>query len=341
MCVAARKHPLENKGDYSGGIRRNDDEGTCLELKMEAKWLEDFLSLAQTRSFSRTADDRHLTQSALSRRIAALEAWLGAKLVDRTVSPIRLTSTGVMFRGQAAEIVRSIQAARTLAQAHELIADGVEVVRLAVVHTLLFTFVPGRLRELNDEFAHIKAKVQAVNMPEGVQALVDGDTDLFVAYHHPRLPVLLDPNRFPSLTLGRDRLVPASRADSDGEPIYRLSADDERALPFMAYAPGTFLANMVETLISQAAHPCSLRRAFEAQMAEAVKAMVVAGNGIGWLPESCIARELKEKTIAIAGADTWSTDLEIRAYRCADCGNAAARQMWDWMSKRATPAPAA
>ncbi len=149
---------------------------------MEAKWLEDFLSLAETRSFSRAASDRHLTQSALSRRIAALESWLGAKLIDRTVSPIRLTSTGIMFRGQAADILRDIYAARTLAQAHELVADGVEVVRLSVVHTLLFTFVPGRLRQLRDELGHIKTKVQAVNVPEGVQALVEGDTDLFVAY---------------------------------------------------------------------------------------------------------------------------------------------------------------
>lgn len=50
---------------------------------MEAKWLEDFLSLADTRSFSRAARNRHLTQSAFSRRIAALETWMDAKLVDR------------------------------------------------------------------------------------------------------------------------------------------------------------------------------------------------------------------------------------------------------------------
>ena len=33
---------------------------------MELKWLEDFLSLAQTRSFSRSAEARHVTQSAFS-----------------------------------------------------------------------------------------------------------------------------------------------------------------------------------------------------------------------------------------------------------------------------------
>ncbi|WP_175696018.1 LysR family transcriptional regulator [Burkholderia ambifaria] len=303
---------------------------------MEAKWLEDFLSLAETRSFSRAAHDRHLTQSALSRRIAALETWLGAKLIDRTVSPVRLTSTGVMFRGQAAEILRGIYAARTLAHAHELVADGVQVVRLSVVHTLLFTFLPQRLRKLRDELGHIKAKVQAVNIPDGVQALVEGDTDLFLAYHHPQLPILLDANRFPFLTLGTDKLIPVSATDANGSAVYRLSGESQEPIPFMAYAPGTFLGNVVEMLILNSVETCGLRRTFEAHMSEAVKAMVVAGNGLGWLPASCIARELQEKSVAIAGADSWATDLEIRIYRSAENQNTAAEELWSWMKKHAS-----
>jgi len=53
---------------------------------METKWLEDFVSFAETRSFSRSA-----TQPAFSRRIQALEAWAGTDLVDRSVYPARLT----------------------------------------------------------------------------------------------------------------------------------------------------------------------------------------------------------------------------------------------------------
>ena len=58
---------------------------------MDTKWLEDFVSLAQTRSFSRSAQLRHVTQPAFSRRIQALEAWAGVDLVDRSIYPTRLT----------------------------------------------------------------------------------------------------------------------------------------------------------------------------------------------------------------------------------------------------------
>ena len=40
---------------------------------MESKWLEDFISLAETRSFSRAAEARHVTQPAFSRLIRSLE----------------------------------------------------------------------------------------------------------------------------------------------------------------------------------------------------------------------------------------------------------------------------
>ena len=58
---------------------------------VETKWLEDFVSLAETHSFSRSAQLRHVTQPAFSRRIQALEAWAGVDLVDRPSYPTRLT----------------------------------------------------------------------------------------------------------------------------------------------------------------------------------------------------------------------------------------------------------
>ena len=72
---------------------------------METKWLEDFVSLAETRSFSRSAQLRHVTQPAFSRRIQALEAWAGTDLVDRSSYPTRLTPAGETFHAQALEIL--------------------------------------------------------------------------------------------------------------------------------------------------------------------------------------------------------------------------------------------
>ena len=73
---------------------------------MDIKWIEDFLSLAATRNFSRSADHRNVTQPAFSRRIRALEAWIGAELVDRSTYPLTLTVAGKLFNDAAAEAVK-------------------------------------------------------------------------------------------------------------------------------------------------------------------------------------------------------------------------------------------
>ena len=59
---------------------------------MESKWREDFLSVARTGNFSKSAAERHVTQSAFSRRIKALEQWVGVALIDRSSYPTRLTA---------------------------------------------------------------------------------------------------------------------------------------------------------------------------------------------------------------------------------------------------------
>ncbi|GAB2869899.1 hypothetical protein GCM10027277_43970 [Pseudoduganella ginsengisoli] len=81
---------------------------------MDTKWAEDFLSLAETRSFTRAASARHSSQAAFSRRIQSLESWVGAELVDRSSSPLSLTPAGQSFRGVAVNIIRQVDMARNI-----------------------------------------------------------------------------------------------------------------------------------------------------------------------------------------------------------------------------------
>jgi hypothetical protein len=51
---------------------------------MELRWLEDFLALAEQRTFARAAAVRHINQPAFGRRIRALEEWFGTRLFVRS-----------------------------------------------------------------------------------------------------------------------------------------------------------------------------------------------------------------------------------------------------------------
>jgi len=301
---------------------------------MESKWLEDFLCLADTRSFSRAARDRHVTQSAFSRRIMALEAWLGTELVDRSSHPTTLTAAGWVFRGLAASILRDIYSTRSLVSGYQPLADSAQVVQFAVAHTLVFTFFPNWLKRLNHDFGAVTARVLAVNVPEGVERLVKGECDMLIGYHHSQLPILLDPNRFPFLILGVDRILPFSAPDAQGMPLFSLPGQPGRPLPLMAYSSGAFLGNVVEMILLSAPAPYFLQRRFETDMAEALKAMVISGQGIGWLPESCVANEVRDGKLVLAGTDAWSTQLEVRLYRAHDEGKNAVAALWGFIGKQ-------
>lgn len=79
------------------------------EIAMRMEWLEDFLHLAETQSFSQSAADRRVTQPAFSRRIRDLEIFVGAPLVDRTTFPTTLTPAGLVFRKTAEQVVRMMK----------------------------------------------------------------------------------------------------------------------------------------------------------------------------------------------------------------------------------------
>lgn len=302
---------------------------------METKWLEDFLSLAETRSFSRAAADRHITQSAFSRRIMALEQWLNAELVDRSVQPAKLTAAGWLFRRIAADLLHDAYAARTLLGGHQPLATPEKVVQFAVAHTLVFTLFPDWLKKLHHEFGALPARVHAVNVPEGVQLLVEGRCDMLLAYHHPQLPILLDANQFPHLLLGMERILPFSAADGQGHPLYELPGSAAAPLPYLGYSAGAFIGTVVEMIRLNARTASHLSRNFETHMSEALKGMLVAGHGVGWLPESCVTAELQDGRLAIAGTGEWVTQLEVRLYRAAPSTKPVVDELWSWLSRHA------
>ena len=79
-CRLALQEPdVSHPHEWGHTFTRYRDQERCRDAiatlkRVETKWLEDFVSLAETRSFSRSALLRHITQPAFSRRIQALEA---------------------------------------------------------------------------------------------------------------------------------------------------------------------------------------------------------------------------------------------------------------------------
>ena len=283
---------------------------------MDTKWLEDFVSLAETRSFSRSATLRHVTQPAFSRRIQALEGWAGTDLVDRSSYPTRLTPAGQTMYGQAIDMLQSLQSTRAMLRGHS--AAGKDVIEFAVPHTLAFTFFPAWVSKLREEFGPMKSRLIALNVHDAVLRLVEGSCDVLISYHHPSQPFQLDANRYEMVSLGNEVVAPYVKPDSEGAPRYQLPGRPAYPLPYLGYAPGAYLGRIVDQLLKESPTAIHLDRVYETDMAEGLKAMALEGHGVAFLPFSAVRKELQAgKLISALRPEMGPLEvtMEIRAYR--------------------------
>ena len=295
---------------------------------METKWLEDFVSLAETRSFSRSAQLRHVTQPAFSRRIQSLEAWAGTDLVDRSSYPTRLTAAGETLYDQSLEMLQALQSTRAMLRGHNV--AGQDFIEFAVPHTLAFTFFPAWVSGMREKYGPIKSRLIALNVHDAVMRLVEGSCDLLIAYHHPSQPYQLDADRYEMVSLGEETIAPYVKSDAEGAPIFVLPGNAAQPLPYLGYAPGAYLGQMVETMLKQAATAMHFERVYETDMAEGLKAMALEGHGIAFLPHSAVKKDLRNKKLVSAlpaHLKGLEITMEVRAYRERPSGKVAARSL--------------
>jgi len=301
---------------------------------MQIKWIEDFLTLTDAGAFSRAAERRNVSQPTFSRHIQSLEDWLGVELIDRRMQGVHLTSAGRIFRSFAADLLHRTYDMRNVLRGQTQGSN--ETVRFAVAHTISLTYFPHWLSKLKSALGNAIVRVSAVNISEGAGALTEGGTDLLIIYHHPQLPALLDSERFQHLVLTTDRMLPFSVPNQQNKPRYRLPGSVDEAIPFLAYSSGTYLAHVVEMILLNASERCHFERSFDTHMSEALKAMILEGHGLGWLPESCVAKELADKRLMIAGSMQWCCPLEVRLYRSLDKPNPTVDRIWSFFREELT-----
>lgn len=293
--------------------------------RVELNWLEDFLCLARTNSFSRAAGERNITQSAFSRRIKALEHWLGAPLVDRSTYPMSLTPAGRQFLATAEQVLRQLQQIRDDLRSRGGRESG--RVRFAALHSLSLAFFPRWFGAIERQVPNLTTTLMADNMHNCVQALIEDDVDFLICFVHPKIPVVIDPLRFPCISLGEDRLIPISATDENGGPRFTLPGSQSRPLPYLTYGPDAFLGRAVELVIRDQRR-CHLTPIYENAMAEGLKAMVIDGHGIAWLPQVSLVEALEAGQVARAGPATWDVPLEIRLYRAPEPVSSEVAAIW-------------
>jgi DNA-binding transcriptional LysR family regulator len=294
---------------------------------MNLTWLDDFLALAASGNFSRAAEERHMTQPAFSRRIRALEEWLGVDLFDRSSQPVRLTEAGQWFRKVAqdllAEVARIPGEARAVAEAHST------TLRFAATHALSFTFMPYWLRGLE---AH--TSMGPVQLLSDVQQtcetlLLQSQVQFVLSHAHELAPGPLQTGGYPSVRVGTDELIPVSAPDEAGAPVHRLTVSAKGAcVELLGYSAESGLGRILKQVRGAAMERLPTHTVFTAHLASVLRTMALDGRGLAWLPTTLIRDDLASGRLVAAAPDDWRIVLDIRLYRDRVAIGATGENFW-------------
>ncbi|WP_168012988.1 LysR substrate-binding domain-containing protein [Halomonas salinarum] len=297
-------------------------------MNLETKWLEDFVALSNTCSFSASARQRHVTQPAFSRRIRSLEQAVGVTLVDRSTTPVGLTPEGQLFLITARNLVEQLN--ECLGHLRGVAMDT-EALDIVAAHSLALAFYPQWISRLQQGLGELPTRLVAMNVGEAIHVLREGNCDLMLGYYDPYASMQLDAEVFPSFSVGQVKMIPVCLPDASGKPRFPLAGEGQ--IPFLSYTQGAFLGRSVRMLLKNDPLRLRLRTVYETAMAEGLKGMVMQGVGMAWIPDFCIREELSSGRLVRAAAEDWDVPLEIRLYRCSLVHKPGVEKLWRQMMK--------
>lgn len=247
-------------------------------MNVEMGDLRALVAVAELGSFSAAANELHLSQPALSRRISKLEAALGVRLVERTTRRVEMTATGREFSRKARQVVNAFEeSVLGIGEGASKIRGEVTVacVPTAVNHCLLEV-----LKEYHQQYPGILVRVLDDGASDVLSTVVRNEADFGINYIGAQEPNL------EFIPIFKERFMVVCR---DDHPLAsRRSVTWAELATFDYIAVTKASGNRLLLDLALANTPDLPQPSCEARHVRTVVDMVAAGVGIAAVPEMAI-----------------------------------------------------
>ena len=258
---------------------------------MTVKQIRAFLAVAQSLSFAVACERLHLSQSALSLTIKALEESLGGRLFSRTTRNVALTPEGESLLPLARRLIADWDNAEDEMRQRFTLQRG--RVTLAAMPSFAGNLLPPILKTFRARYPKVNVTVNDVINEQVLEMVRDRQVELGVAFE----PMQSSSLQFTALYV--DRFVAVVPSDS---PLAGLSEIDWNTLleqPFITLQRPSTVRVMLEEHLQ--ARQTRLPVAFESHQLATVGRMVASGLGVSAVPALCAGqmRELGARCITL------------------------------------------
>ncbi len=256
---------------------------------MDTQNLRAFLAVAEHASFSGAAERLHLTQPAVSKRIALLEQELGTPLFDRIGRQVGLTEAGAALLPHAESIAAAMRAAEQ--SVRDLSGRVSGRLRLATSHHIGLHRLPPALSRFARDFPEVQLDIDFMDSEQAYDEVMRGKFELAV--------ITLAPESDASIVAGEIWPDPLGFMASPTHPLVRQGqleladlAQHSAVLPGL----GTYTGRIVKKLFDEAR--VSLDVSLATNYLETIR--MLAAVGLGWtaLPHSMLDDSLVALSIA-------------------------------------------
>lgn len=241
--------------------------------------LQAFIAVADLGSFSRAGERLHLTQPAVSKRVQALEAQLGVKLLDRIGKRVYLTDAGRLLKPRAEDLIRSMQETQRMVQDMETSVRG--VLSLATSHHVGLHRLAPVLRTFTQRFPEVNLDIRFEDSEDAHDLVRRAETEIAVVTLNPQgdLDLHYEP-------LWDDPLCFVVSKDHELTARGALTLQDLAASRPVLPGLGTFTGRIVVDAFSAAGIPLTPNLA--TNYLETIAMLVSIGLGWSVLPSSMI-----------------------------------------------------
>jgi LysR family transcriptional regulator, low CO2-responsive transcriptional regulator len=250
---------------------------------LDTRQLRAFVTLARRGSFTNAAKELHLSQSAVSHSMKALEQDLGCRLFDRMSKKVLLTQAGEQLLHHADKILLEMAAARD--SLNQLGKWGRGRLRIGASTTACQYILPGILSEFKKSYPHAMISVEPGDTREALDLLQKSHVDLVLA---------LEPKRdadFEFIALFEDEMqfvLSPSHPWAQSGSVVREEIPKQQ---YVLYNKKSFTFELVEEYFR--AEDMVLNAVMEFGSMEAIKELVKLGLGVSILAPWIARKELE------------------------------------------------
>jgi len=246
---------------------------------MDIEDLHAFITVARQGSFSQAANSLHLTQPAVSKRIAALEQQLDTRLFDRIGRRITLTEAGQSLISRAERILADVEDAR-----RAIINLAGEVhgrLSVATSHHIGLHRLPPVLRQFTRQYPEVQLDLCFMDSEAACRAVTQGELELAIV----TLPAEDTPDLIVT-PVWNDPLILVSALDHPLSNKTRLTLNQLCEHPAILPAKGTYTRALIDRSFEKS--DLALRVSLETNYLETIKMMVSIGLGWSLLPQTMV-----------------------------------------------------